>query len=156
MIRYRLGLFAVAVLAFACSAQLDAGDKTKSESKVKVTAEASKIDKDGMQTVTITLAIEKGWHLYANPVNHDFLEGAQTRVKVAAKSKVSEVRVKYPAGKVHVEKTGNYDVYEGVVKIEVSLKRAAGDTAPLAISIDVQACDSSVCLKESTIKLMAP
>ena len=156
MIRYRLGLFAVAVLAFACSAQLDAGDKTKSESKVKVTAEASKIDKDGKQTVTLTLTIEKGWHLYANPVNHDFLEGAQTKVKVAAKGKLSEVKTMYPAGKTHVEKTGNYDVYEGTVKIPVTLKRSAGDTSPLEISIDIQACDSSVCLKESKIKLMVP
>ena len=155
MIRY-LGLFAFVVSALAFSTHLDAGDKTKSESKVKVSVEASKIDKEGTQIVTITLNIEKGWHLYANPVNHEFLEGAQTKVKVAAKGKLSDVRVKYPAGKTHVEKTGNYDVYEGAVKIPVSFKRSAGDTSPLEIVIDIQACDSSVCLKESKIKLMVP
>src|ERR1019366_4835307 len=97
MKRYCLGLFVVAALAFAWSAQSDAGGANKSESKVKASVEASKVDKDGKQTVTITLAIEKSWHLYANPVNHDFLEGAQTTVKI--KGKASEVRVKYPEGK---------------------------------------------------------
>ncbi len=35
---------------------------------VKATATADKPDADGKQTVTITLNIEKPWHLYANPV----------------------------------------------------------------------------------------
>ena len=40
----------------------------KSDSVVKATAAAAKPDADGKQTVTLTLAIDKGWHLYANPV----------------------------------------------------------------------------------------
>jgi uncharacterized protein len=154
MKRCLAGLSVLAVLALVWASPSDAGD-TKSESKVKATAEASKIE-DGKQTVTITLAIQKGWHLYANPVNHEFLEGAQTTVKFSAKGKLSEVRVKYPEGRTHIDKKEKYDVYEGVVKIPVTLKRATGDTSPLEVSIAIQACDNSVCLRESVIKLTLP
>jgi uncharacterized protein len=154
MRRYCLGLLVVAALAFAWVAHSDAGGATKSASKVKASVEASKVEKDGKQTVTITLAIEKGWHLYANPVNHEFLEGAQTTVKITGKA--SEIKVKYPEGRTHIDKKEKYDIYEGTVKIPVTLKRAAGDTSALEISVAVQACDDKLCLQPSTIKLTLP
>ena len=144
----------MAALAFAWQAQSDAGGATKSASKVKASVEASKVEKDGKQTVTITLAIQKGWHLYANPVNHDLLGDAQTTVKV--KGKVSDVRVKYPEGRTHIDKKEKFDIYEGTVKIPVTLKRAAGDTSPLEINVKVNACDENQCLQQSIIKLTVP
>jgi len=139
-------------LALACESPVDAGGN-KSDSKVKATAEASKIDAKRTQNVTITLKIDKGWHLYANPVNHEFLEGAETKVKIASKGKLAKVSVKYPAGKTVIDKKEKYDVYEDVVKINATILRAAGDTSPLEISVAVQACDSKVCLQPATIKL---
>jgi uncharacterized protein len=154
MKRYCLGLCVVAGLAFAWAAFADAGGATKSESKVKASVEAAKVEKDGKQTVTITLAIEKGWHLYANPVNNDLLENAQTTVKV--KGKVTEVRVKFPEGRMQADKTQKYNVYEGTVKIPVTFKRAAGDTSAIEINVGVSACDDKLCLEPSTIKLTVP
>ncbi|MSQ97050.1 MAG: hypothetical protein EXR98_21190 [Gemmataceae bacterium] len=153
---YHLGIvFAMSVAALAWQADADAGG-TKSESKVKAKVETSKIDTKETQTVTITLDIVKGWHLYANPVNHEFLEGAETKVKITSKAKLKGVRVMYPAGKVHIDKKEKYDIYEGVVKIQAVVQRNNGDTNPLEIVIDVQACDSSVCLQPSKLKLMVP
>jgi DsbC/DsbD-like thiol-disulfide interchange protein len=154
MKRYALGLFFAAGLAFAWAADSDAGGGTKSASKVKATVEASKIEKDGKQTVTITLAIEKGWHLYANPVNNDDQKQAQTTVRV--KGKVSDVRVKYPEGKTHGDKNDKCDIYEGTIKIPVTLTRAVGDTTALEINVALQACNDNTCLLPSTIKLMVP
>ena len=155
MNRYLTGLLVLAALAIVWAAPSNAGGKLESKSKVKATAVASKIE-GGKQTVTITLAVEKGWHIYANPVNHEFLAEAKTVVKVAAKGKLSEVRVMYPEGKTHTDKNEKYDIYDGTVKIPVSFKRAMGDTSPLEVSVIIQACDNSVCLQGSTIKLTVP
>ena len=47
---------------------------------VKVTASADRPDADGKQSVTISLAIDKGWHTYANPVGLSDLADVQTTV----------------------------------------------------------------------------
>ncbi len=148
-------LFALAAAALAWQSDLDAGGN-KSDSKVKAKVEATKIDANGAQTVTVTLDILKGWHLYANPVNHEFLEGAETKVKITSKAKLKSARVMYPAGKTHIDKKEKYDIYEGVVKIQAAVQRTPGDTNPLEVVIDVQACDSSVCLQPGKLKFMVP
>src|ERR1043166_2194192 len=154
--RYVYAVFVFALAASTLVWQADAGGLQKSDSKVKASASATKIE-GGKQPVAITLDMDKGWSLYANPVNHnnDFLEANQTTVKVGAKDKV-QFKPKYPAGEQKVDKTEKYDVYKGVVKIEVAVQRTKGDTSPLEITIDVNACDSSVCLMPGKIKLMVP
>ncbi len=147
-----------ALVGFALTC--DAGDNNNSTSKVKATATAGKINGQGEQLVTITLKIEQGWHLYANPVNHnkEFLDAARTKVNLAAKAKLEGVRVLYPQGKTYVDKDtkDEYDIYTGVVKIEANLKRVAGDTSPLELVIDVQSCNGKVCLIPGKVKLTIP
>jgi DsbC/DsbD-like thiol-disulfide interchange protein len=152
---FTLLITGIAMLALALVS--DAQGSRKSDGKVKATATATKVNDKGEQTVTITLDIEKGWHLYANPVNHnkEFLDGAKTKVKVSAKGNV-QASVRYPAGKTHTDKDDRYDIYEGVVKIEAKVKRSGGDTSPLEVVINVQACNSSICLEPGTVKLMVP
>jgi DsbC/DsbD-like thiol-disulfide interchange protein len=130
----------------------------KSDAQVKATASATKIDDKGTQTVTITLDIAKGWHLYANPVNHNkgFLDPAATKVTIAAKVKPTAVKVKYPAGKTIVDMKNEYDTFEGKVQIQATVTRATGDTSPLEITIAVQACDKNVCLEPGKVKLTVP
>src|SRR5260370_37933964 len=141
----------------AWDAAAGSGKLEKSDSKVKATATATKAGADGKQVVTITLDIAKGWHLYANPVNHnnEFLDGNQTTVKIAAKEKI-KLTVKYPAGKTITDKKEKYDVYDGVVKIQADVVRTMGDSSPLEITIGVSACDNKVCLQPGTLKLSVP
>ena len=149
----------IAVLATTAAWQAQAGSKLgKSDTKVKATATATKAGADGKQVVTITLDIEKGWHLYANPVNHnnDFLDANQTVVKIAAKDKLGDVKVMYPAGKTKIDKKEKYNIYEGTTKIVASVVRVMGDTSPLQITVEVSACDDSVCLAMGKIKLTVP
>src|SRR5689334_18463772 len=84
----------------------------KSDKHVKAKATASKIDAKGNQTVSITLDIAKGWHLYANPVNatQEFLEPAKTKATFAVKGKAVKAEIKYPAGKTHVDGKDKYDI----------------------------------------------
>jgi DsbC/DsbD-like thiol-disulfide interchange protein len=133
------------------------GGKGKSETKVKAAASATKPDADGNQVVTVTLDIEKGWHLYANPVGNEDLDGAKTIVTVTSKVKPQSVKVEYPPGTVHVDKViGNYKVYEDRVAIRALVQRAAGDTGPLLVTVKMNACDASKCLPPGEVKLTVP
>jgi hypothetical protein len=155
----------LAVLS-ACLALLAAGTliqarAVKSDSVVKVTATATRPDAAGNQVVTLNLDIEKPWHLYANPVGNEDLEDAATVVTVGAREKPEPVKVEYPEGKlVKDPATKDYRIYEGKVTIKAQVRRAKGDTSPLEVSIQVQACKtegkSGACLLPATMKVQVP
>src|SRR5437879_3352165 len=89
--RFAFTLF-VALLGTACSADAPKPDPVqggpkKSDAVVKVSAAADKPDADGKQVVTVTLAIDSGWHTYGNPVGLEDLADAQTTVSFTGKSK---------------------------------------------------------------------
>src|SRR5437588_9428590 len=111
-----------------------------SEGVVKISALADKPE-DGNQTVTITLDIDKPWHLYANPVEHDLLAPVQTTLKFPGKTEV--VKITYPPRKLIKESaTGDtYKVYEGKVTIKAQVRRPKDETGPLQYTLTIQACD---------------
>jgi DsbC/DsbD-like thiol-disulfide interchange protein len=142
---------AIAVLTGTARAQLK-----KSDSVVKIEAKADKIADDGTQDVTITLNIDKGWHLYANPVGNDDLTENQVSVTLTSKNKLKDVKIDYPAGKLVVDKTvGDYKTYEGTVTIKAKVTRDKGDTEPINVAVKLQACDKTTCLAPATAKLTA-
>jgi hypothetical protein len=129
---------------------------TKSDSKVKVTLEASKPDDSGTQVVTLNLDVEKAWHIYANSVGNGDLAEAAT-VVTFPKDKAETVKIEYPEGKLEKDATvGDYRIYEGQVTIKAHVRRAKGDSGPLEASIKVQACSSKGCLLPATIKVQVP
>jgi hypothetical protein len=146
-------LLALLLLGGLHGAVLAGGEK--SDSKVKATATATKPDADGKQTVTITLAIEKGFHLLANPVNNELFEGNELSVKITAKEKI-KVDVKYPIGKKKKERQYEWDIYEGTVKVEAQVVRTKDDVSPLVVNVWVRAFDARGCLLPATIKLTVP
>ena len=128
----------------------------KSDSVVKATATAEKPDAAGKQVVTLTLAIDKGWHLYANPVGAEDFASVQTTVKVKAKGPLDGVKVVYPTGKEIKDATlGAYKVYEDTAAITITANRAKGDDSPLELTIKVQACNEKTCLLPAEVKLTA-
>jgi uncharacterized protein len=126
----------------------------KSDAFVKVTAKGGKADSDGKQAVTITIQIEKGWHIYANPVGDDSLKPVQTVVTVTGKEKLQDVKVDYPAGKLVKEKDLDleYRIYEGSVEIKAHVRRAKGDSGPLEVSARVHA-SGGCCVLPATVKV---
>ena len=126
----------------------------KDESQVKFTASASKPDKDGRQKVTITMDINSGFYAYANPVNNEDLEPAQTVVKIAGAQKLDDVKVDYPQGKKKMTGELSYNIYEGKFDITASVKRAAGDTGPLDVTVKFSVCNvKGFCLPPEQVKL---
>jgi DsbC/DsbD-like thiol-disulfide interchange protein len=145
---------AIVVLAGAVEPELRAQAK-KSDSVVKVTAKGDKADADGKQTVTITVQIDKGWHIYANPVGDDMLKPVQTVVTISGKEKPQDVKVEYPAGKTvkDADLKIEYKTYEDKVEIKAQVQRAKGDSGPLEVSVKVQACTDKTCLLPATVKV---
>jgi uncharacterized protein YyaL (SSP411 family) len=136
-----------------------AGGAKRSDSVVKVQATAApeKPGTDGIQTVMVMLAIDKGWHIYANPVGQEDLAAAQTTVTMEAKTKPEEVKIDYPKGKAISDKVlGKYWVYEDKVSIKATIRRAAGDTSPLEVTIKFQSCSDQLCLLPATVKVTVP
>lgn len=129
----------------------------KADAEVKVAANATKIDEAGKQTVTITLTIEKDWHIYANPIRNETLLSAQTDVKISAKEKVL-AKVIYPAGKFHKDKiVGDYHSYEDKVAVKAEVQRTAGDASPLEIQIRFVVCNEKTqTCKPGNLKVVVP
>ncbi len=80
-------LFAALTLA---AGRASAAPQT-SDAVVKATVAADKPGPDGRQTATLTLAIDRGWHLYANPVGQADLAPVQTDVGVKAKGALAKM-----------------------------------------------------------------
>jgi uncharacterized protein len=132
------------------------GGPQRSDSVVKVKATAEKPTADGKQAVTVTLTIDKGWHVYANPVGPEDLVAAQTTVAVS-KTKPEDVQVEYPKGtEVEDNVVGKYRMYEGTVTIKATVRRGKEETGPLEVAVKFQACTKQQCLLPATVKVRVP
>ena len=149
---YKLTALAVC-LSLTLFAMSSHADWQQAKSQVKLTAQGGKIGADGLQAITIKMEIAKGWHAYANPVNNAELVDVQTEVKIAAPQKLASVKIDYPVGKQQKVGAEVYQVYEGDLEIKASVKRAAGDTGPLEVTVTYSVCNDNSCLPPETIKL---
>jgi thiol:disulfide interchange protein len=149
-------LLAVAILA-ALPADTHAQVK-KSDSVVKVEVAAGKIEND-KQTVTLTLIIEKEWHLYAHEIGQENLAIA-AEVTISGQTKPQTVKISYPPGKLKEDNAvGDHYIYEGKAVIQANVQRVKGDTGPLKATIKLQACssgESATCLPASTVEVNIP
>jgi Disulphide bond corrector protein DsbC len=65
------------------------------------------------------------------------------------------VSIDYPKGLKHVDKIlkETFYVYEGSVDIVATVKRAANDTGPLAVTVKYVICNDKECKPPETVKL---
>jgi uncharacterized protein len=141
-------------LAWIGSANHALAQAKKSDSVVKIKAEADKPGADGTTTIRLALTIDPGWHIYANPVGQEDLADTATTVTADGAGKVESVQ--YPEGKAVKDKVlGVYKVYEDKVTITAKVRRPAdGKTMDLAVKI--QACNETKCLVPATVKISLP
>ena len=132
-------------------------DSDSGRRQIEAKLSPEKPGSNGKQEATITLTIDQGWHLYANPVGNDDLKSVQTEVSVTAKKKLEATKVAYPDGKeVNDAVLGKYSVFEGKATITATVWRSAGDDSPLEVKIKLQACNDSQCLLPATKTLTLP
>jgi len=155
-VRTGIKLLAVAVLA-GLPAHVHAQAK-KSDSVVKVEVDPGKIEND-KQTVTLTLSIEKGYHIYANHIGQENI-ALPTEVTISGKTTPQAVKISYPPGKLEQnEFVGDHYIYQRKAVIEADVRRAKGDTGPLKAAIKVQACSegqNGTCLLPATVEVNIP
>jgi DsbC/DsbD-like thiol-disulfide interchange protein len=144
----------VASLALLGAAGEGRAQGKKSDAVVKVKAEAGKANADGTSNVEVTLTVERGWHIYANPVGLEDQADAATTVTVGGTAKAESVD--YPPGKLVKDKVlGDYKVYEGKVTITAKVRRPSGGGA-IDLAIKFQACSDSRCLVPATVNVSVP
>ncbi len=99
-------------------------------------------ESDGWRPFRLTVAVEAGWHLQANPASEKFL------IPTTLRAEGAELRnVRYPEGhRLESRISDHLSVYDGTVEItgEVSHAALAG-----RLVLAFQACDDSRCLPEA-------
>jgi uncharacterized protein len=127
----------------------------KSEDVVKLSATAGKVD-NGKQTIEIKLAIEKPWHIYANPSGSDATAGNQTTVSIRIGGKPVEAVIEYLTGELVEDKeVGNYRIYEKETVIKALLEGQGGGEVALEVWVKIQACTKGPngrCMAPATLK----
>lgn len=132
MCKRLLALVAVALPLLAEHAA--AGEK--SDSKVKVGAVASK-PADGMQTIVVTIKIDEGWYIYANPVNSADFDVNKTELTIWSGKKAVPAKVEYPEGKTKKDDKLSYSIYQDMVVLRAQVKQT---DEPLMVEVRVSAC----------------
>jgi DsbC/DsbD-like thiol-disulfide interchange protein len=125
---------------------------------LKVAATGTKLDGDGKQTVTITMAIKKGYSVYANPVKNELFGPVETVVSVSSKVNLAGLEVQYPPGNMYRDKfipELSLMIYEGDVSISAQVRRAPGDTGPLVVEVRFTV-RAEVCLPPMSVKITIP
>lgn len=153
---FRCQLLGCLLAGFMLTFVLHAEAGEKSDTKVKVAATTAKPGADGKQKVTITIDIQKGWYIYANPVKSEDFEDNCTRVTFLKGKEKIKAQVSYPAGKTKELGKIRFNIYEGSVIIEAMVERAQGDSAPLQVAVEVNSCSGSTCLAPGTVRLTIP
>jgi len=118
-----------------------------STAHVKATAKGASLgDHD---EILITLTIDPGYHVTANPASLDYLIPTVLTVPGAP-----EARVTYPAGQIFRPKFSpeGISVYEGSVEIKAELQKGALASATREpLQVEVQACTVQICLPPATL-----
>lgn len=129
----------------------------KSDSQVKAAIEASKPDAEGKQVITITLDVNKGWYIYANPIdNKDFLPN-QTNLRVLAGKKEVEAKFDFPPGVTKTVGKESYKVWKDKITIKAHVVRPA-DVKEMEIHVRLSSCSEAemICLIPATVRLKVP
>ena len=143
-------LVAIDRQAFAASTQASPSqpplpEQTSSHVRATGTAHHA-VDND---EIVVTLEIEKGYHINANPASFDFLIPTSVAFGV-----LSPQAIRYPAPIAFQSRFApdRLNVYEGTVQITASLEKGAlNDLQKLRASLSAQACTETVCLPPSQI-----
>jgi uncharacterized protein YyaL (SSP411 family) len=140
---------AAAAALYAWPLEATAGAALDSAAHVKATAHgASLADHD---EVIVTLTIDPGYHINANPASADYL--IPTAVTIAD---VSNDRIAYPPGQIFKPKftPEGISVYERSVTISAELpKGGLASVANAPLRIEVQACTDQLCLPPATLSV---
>jgi uncharacterized protein YyaL (SSP411 family) len=103
--------------------------------------------------IVVTLHVEHGYHVNANPATYDYLIATSV-----AFDGLTPTRVRYPAATLFKPAfaPAGLKVYEGEVKLVASFpKGTAGKDREIRAVVSTQACDSEICLPPARLPVTA-
>ena len=118
----------------------------------KLTAEAKAAPGNEVDVI-LTLTIDEGWHIYANPSGSEIVK--PTQIELAPGSSATLVKVEYPKGKtmsLPVGAEGNPEVYESTTKIKVRV-RLDEKADKLEFLVKYQPCNDRACLAPASLRV---
>ena len=118
--------------------------------KTSARLEKSAVGKD---VVVVHFAVEKPWHIYANPVGNEGQERSRTTIDIVGKTKPKSVQVTYPRGSDYEEFGEKFKVYEGSFDIRAVVEREPGDKGPLEAVVRFGACKHLECLLPAIVRV---
>ena len=126
---------------------------------VKASAAEAQVSAGGSVEAVVTVAVQSGYHVNANPPSDAYLKA--TELIVQPNDGLTVGFIKYPnaATRKFSFSQKALAVYEGEVPIKVLLKAAAAASKgphQLAAKLNVQACDNQLCYPPGTIDLAIP
>jgi uncharacterized protein len=137
------------------SPSADAPNARKIVSAEAKVVEGQKPKAGGEVAVVVSLSIQRGWHVYANPTGQEFLK--PTTIALDPGQPAESIRVDYPEGKaLTLASVGDEPVslYEGKVAIPLRF-RLKTDASPgklrVLLRLRFQTCDDKVCLAPASL-----
>ncbi|MGH1377789.1 MAG: DUF255 domain-containing protein [Alphaproteobacteria bacterium] len=119
-------------------------DKVYISAKIIETGSTSK-----QKNIAVTIDIEDGWHINANPASLDFL--IPTTVDIQT-DKTSDIEIDYPTPYKIETPLGALYSYKGAVNINASISsQETIETKKMRALVQVQACKNDICYPPSQI-----
>ena len=120
---------------------------------------AGPIAPGGELDVVVSVTIQDGWHIYANPTGVPELKPTTLELDPDSERSATLVNLTYPAGEAKVLGsigTEKVPLYEGKVQITARLRLAA-DAKPgsvqLKLQLSYQACNDRLCLAPASLEI---
>jgi len=126
---------------------------------VKASAAQAQVAAGGSGEAIVTVAVQNGYHVNANPPSDAYLKATELIVQPADGLSVGFIKYPTAVSKKFSFSEKKLAVYEGEVPIKVLLK--AGAAAPkgshkVAAKLNVQACDDQLCYPPGTLEVTIP
>ena len=150
-------LFFLAAFLVCSATNLGAQTTVKRPDHVHATVKAEKPDNNGIQKISVTLTIDKGWHIYANPAGHEDLVGHQTNLQIYQDgNKRMDAKITYPKGQPMDVYGIKFYIYTEKVVLQVDVPRTTGDPKPLEIRVALIPHSRDICGWPRELKLAVP
>ncbi len=140
-------------LAAVEPAKPDAGPKVKSSADVVAGELNVEAVAGGRQPFSVTLTVEKPYHIYANAVKNKALADAATAVEVIRDGRTIDATLAFPPARTVADAAaGDHDVYDGKIVVAGSVEAGTG---PLEVRVRLTACTAGRCLLPAALTLKA-
>ncbi|MDB5350795.1 MAG: hypothetical protein JWN86_2042 [Planctomycetota bacterium] len=123
-------------------------------SAVASPAPGSKIAPGSEIDVILTLTLQDGWHIYANPNGSEVVK--PTVLELSPESSATLLKVDYPRGKSMASPGGageKVDVYDGKTMIKARVRLDARASTDLEFLVRYQPCNDRACLAPAKLKV---